>query len=179
MNIEIDPQMHYCVKCKDEYMPETVNCGVCGMALVSGVEMQRLQQTTQQQAASRKGALTPEDDILTIFKAGLSDVKRIERLLQQENIGTLICAEKSSCGKGCCGGGDSELKIRREDAQAAMAIIEEDFNRQTASHEMQSAVADYVVDVESSENVCPACGTAFSPTAGQPLTCPDCGLCFG
>jgi hypothetical protein len=75
-----------------------------------------------------------------------------------------------------------ELKIRREDAQAAMAIIEADFARQTASLDGHGAVADYVVDLESSENVCPACGAAFfqnSGNGGQPLTCPDCGLCFG
>ncbi len=181
MTLEIDPEMRYCVKCKDEYMPEMTNCGVCGLPLVSGSEMRQQQQTSRQQAKNRKGALTPEDEIITIFKAALSDCKRIERQLQQENIGTLIFGEKSSggCGKGCCGSGEMEVKVRREDAQAALAIVEEDFKRQTASHDGHSAVADYVVDPESSENVCPACGTPFSPSAGQPLTCPDCGLCFG
>jgi len=181
MAFDIDPEMRYCPKCNDEYEPEMTACGVCGMALVLGAEMLMPRQTTRQQAAVRKGALTPDDEIVTIFKASLNDARRVERLLQQENIGTLLWGDKPSCGKGCCGGGDLELRVRREDARAAMLLIEEDFKRQTASHGDHSAVADYVVDPENSENVCPACGATFAldTRPGRSLTCPDCGLCFG
>ena len=176
---EIDPQMRYCLQCNDEYMPDRSHCGVCGAVLLSGAEMLAARQSSQQQKARRKGALTPDDDIITIFKASLLDVKRLEPQLQRENIGVLIWGDKPSCGKGCCGGGDLELRVRREDAVAALAIIEADFTRQTASHGMHDAVADYVVDPEAFENSCPACGCTFSNSGGQSLTCPDCGLCFG
>ena len=179
MITDIDPQMHYCLKCNDEYMPERNTCGVCGAALLTGAEMLAQRQTSHQQKASRKGPLTPADDIITIFKASLSDVKRLEPQMQKENIGVLIWGDKPSCGKGCCGGGDLELRVRREDATAAMAIIEADFTRQTASHGIHSAVADYGVDPEVGENSCPACGCFFSANGSQALTCPDCGLCFG
>lgn len=183
MTLDIDPEMRYCIKCNDEYMPQITTCGVCGMALLTGTEMLNRHQATHQQKAGRKGALTPTDEIVTIFKAPLADIKRIEQQLKRENIGTLVLGDKPSCGKGCCGGGgELELRVRREDAMAAMAVIEDDFKRQTASHEMQSAVADYVVHLEGDENCCPACGCTFSMASqrgGQGLTCPDCGLCFG
>ncbi len=179
----IDPEMHYCLRCNDEYMPERVACGVCGATLVSGADMLAQRQSRGQQKASRKGALTPDDDIITILKAPMLDVKRLEKQFQQENIGAVIWGDKSSCGKGCCGGGELELRVRREDAMAAMAIIEADFKRQTASHESHhDAVADYVFDPGRGENCCPACGSTFSTGSqggSQGLTCPDCGLCFG
>jgi uncharacterized Zn ribbon protein len=179
MNLDIDPQMRYCLKCNDEYMPERSTCGVCGAALLTGTEMLAQRQSSRQQTASRKGALTPADDIITIFKASLLDVKRLEVQLQRENIGVLIWGDKPSCGKGCCGGGDLELRVRREDATAAMAIVEADFARQTASHGIHNAVADYGFDPEGGENSCPACGCTFAADGSQALTCPDCGLCFG
>ncbi len=179
---DIDPQMHYCLKCNDEYMPDRKICGVCGAALLTGTEMLMQRQTSLQQTSRRKGALTPDDDIITIFKASLLDVKRLERQLQKENIGVLIWGDKPSCGKGCCGGGDLELRVRREDAMAAMAIVEADFTRQTASHGVHNAVADYGFDPEVATNSCPACGCSFAldlRDGSQGLTCPDCGLCFG
>lgn len=180
MITDIDPQMHYCLKCNDEYMPERSTCGVCGAALLTGVEMLAQRQSSRQQKATRKGALTPDDDIITIFKASLRDVKRLESQLLKENIGVLVWGDKpSACGKGCCGGGDLELRVRREDAMAATAIIEADFTRQTASHGIHNAVADYGFDPEGGDNSCPACGCTFSAAGGQALTCPDCGLCFG
>lgn len=179
MITEIDPQMHYCLQCNDEYMPERTTCGVCGATLLTGVEMRAQQQAGRRQTASRKGALTPDDDIITIFKASLLDMKRLEPQLEKENIGVLIWGDKPSCGKGCCGGGDLELRVRREDATAAMAIVEADFTRQTASHGMHDAVADYVFNPEGGENSCPACGCTFAVNGSQTLTCPDCGLCFG
>lgn len=175
---DIDPQMHYCLKCEDEYMPERTTCGVCGASLLSGAEMLVQQQRSRQQASSRKGPLTPDDDIITIFKASLLDIKRLEPQLQKENIGTVVWGDKPACGKGCCGGGDLELRIRREDAMAAMAVIEADFKRQTACDGIHSAVVDYGFDPEVGENCCPACGCRFR-TGAQALTCPDCGLCFG
>lgn len=182
MITDIDPQMRYCLSCNDEYVPEMTSCGVCGTALVSGADLLVQRRSGSKQQALRKGALTADDDIVTVFKASLADIRRIEQQLQHENIGSLIAADKPSCGKGCCGGGEIELRVRREDAMAAAAIIEADFTRQTASHGNHSAVADYGFNPEEESNSCPACGCTFSlaaASAAQSLTCPDCGLCFG
>jgi len=184
MITDIDPQMRYCVRCNDEYIPEMSNCGVCGAVLLNGVDLLAQRRAGRSQHAARKGALTAGDDIVTVFKASLADVRRLEQQMKRENIGTLIVGDKpaSSCGKGCCGGGEIELRVRREDAMAAMAVIEADFVRQTASHGSHSAVADYGFNPEGESNSCPACGCSFSMSGArgaQSLTCPDCGLCFG
>lgn len=178
MVANIDPEMRYCLRCNDEYEPEIVTCGGCGQALLSGVEVLALRQGGGQRQAKRKGPLTAADSIVTVFKAPLADVKRIERQLQRENIGAMIAGSGPSCGKGCCGGGEMELRVRQEDAPAAMAVIEADFVRQTASHGEHGAVADYGFDPLGHEHSCPACGCVFAP-GGQGMTCPDCGLCFG
>lgn len=181
MITDVDPQMRYCLSCNDEYIPEMSRCAVCGAVLISGVDL-LAQRQSGGGSKFRKGALTVEDDIVTIFKASLADVRRIEQQFARENIGTLIWGDKPSCGKGCCGGGEIELRIRREDAMAAMAIIEADFTRQTASHGTHAAVADYGFNSEGDSNCCPACGCTFSMSGvidEQLLTCPDCGLCFG
>ncbi|MBA3014065.1 MAG: hypothetical protein KKD63_10585, partial [Proteobacteria bacterium] len=134
MITDIDPQMRYCLRCNDEYIPEMSGCGVCGAALISGADLLAQRQSKGKAQVVRKGALTVDDDIVTIFKASLAEVRRIEQQLKLDNIGTLVWGDKPSCGKGCCGSGEIELRVRREDAMAAMTIIEADFTRQTASH---------------------------------------------
>lgn len=174
MNLVIDPTMYYCVNCNDEYMPEASKCGVCGAELISGEALLAQRQNEQAKLASRLGELTPADQIVTICRDEVYEVKRIEQLLKAENIGTLITGEESSCGKGCCGG-RVELKVRVQDVQAAMAVIEADLDRTTASHE-HKAFADYGFDQAAAEHTCPACGATFVVNGN---TCPDCGLCFG
>ena len=174
MDFKIDPTMRYCLNCDDEYMPEIMQCGVCGADLISGEELLAQKRNYKDQRASRLGKLTAADDIITIFKAALYEVKRIEQYMKAENIGTLIVGDDDSCGKGCCGGG-VELKVRVQDAPAAMAVIEADLDQTTASHE-HGAFADYGFDQAEAEHICPACGTDF---VGNGSTCPDCGLCFG
>ena len=172
----IDSEMKYCTACDDEYMPEIVNCGVCGARLISGAELMLKKEARQQRLDSRRGELTVDDDIVTILRAPMADIKRVGAQLGRENIGTLIFGEDPSCGKGCCGGGTFELKVRREEAQLALAIIESDFDRTTAINEHNTAYVDYGFDPEEGENTCPACGCTFTTDS---VTCPDCGLCFG
>ena len=174
MSLEIDPAMHYCVNCDDEYMPEILKCGVCGADLISGEELLAQKLGYQEQLASRLGELTAADDIVTILKAELHEVKRIEQHLKAENIGTLIIGDENSCGKGCCGG-SVELKVRVQDTLAAMAVIEVDLDRAAAKHEHE-AFADYGFDQARAEHTCPACGAIFAVDGN---TCPACGLCFG
>ncbi len=171
----IDKNMRYCLSCQDEYRPEIEKCGVCGGDLLTGEELIAKEKSIKQHSTLRKGALSESDDLVTILKASMVDVKRVDQQLTRENIGTLIRGDESSCGKGCCGGGSVELLVRREDGQAAIAIIESDFDKATAFDSHNTAYVDYGFDSSRDENTCPACGTGFSGSA----TCPDCGLCFG
>ena len=175
MKMSIEKGMKYCLTCDDEYRPEIEKCGICGTKLMTGEELLVQENQKKQQVNARKGMLTQNDDVVTILKASMTDVKRLEQQLVNENIGTLILGDGPACGKGCCGSGDVELMVRREDAQAAIAIIENDFNNMTAIETHNTAYVDYGFDPSRSENSCPACGTSFSGSA----TCPDCGLCFG
>ena len=174
MALKIDPTMRYCQHCDDEYMPQIEKCGVCGADLISGTELLSHRQGRESKLAARLGDLTANDEIVTIFTAKVEEVKRIERLLKPENIGTLIVGDENSCGKGCCGG-NLELRVRVQDARDAMEIIEKDLDRTTVIHE-HKAFADHGFNQEAGEHTCPACGTIF-PTSNT--TCPDCGLCFG
>lgn len=169
-----DNEMKYCPVCEDEYMPSIVNCGVCGAVLLSGLEMLELHTREHGDMAKRKGALSADDDIATVFKGPMVDVKRVEAKLLSVNIGTLIVAQDSSCGKGCCAP-EVELKIRREDGHPALRIIESDFENMTGSSEFISVFEDTGFDPIDNESTCPACGCTFST---QNTACPDCGLCF-
>lgn len=170
-----DPQLKYCRVCKDEYLPEISNCGVCGDVLLNGAEMLAEYHEKKRVLTQRKGGLTPHDDIVTIFRGPLAEVKRIETYLASVNIGTRISGEEGGCGKGCCSP-DVELEIRREDAPEAQRIIELDFDKMTGIADFSHEIVDAGYDPNASTSTCPACGFTFSTTSN---TCPDCGLCFG
>lgn len=172
----IDPELKYCVRCDDEYLSHIEKCGVCGDALVSGAALLAMKQEQKRFTDSRRGALTEQDDIVTIFKAPLGEIKRLELQLNNHNIGTLVIGEGPSCGKGCCGGGNAELLVRREDFADAMVLINEDFERMTALTDHNAAFAEHTLDPAAELATCPACGFSFAATSD---TCPDCGLCFG
>ncbi len=171
--MHIDPTMRYCVNCDDEYMPQIEKCGVCGSVLLSGTELLARKQGRESILAARLGDLTPSDEIITIYKGKVDEVKRIERLLKAENIGTLIVGDENTCGQGCCGG-SVELRVRVQDGRDALAIIERDLDETTNMHE-HKAFADHGYNQQAGEHTCPACGTVFPTTE---TTCPDCGLCF-
>jgi hypothetical protein len=170
-----DVEMKYCSACGDEYMPEALKCGVCGKTLLSGQEMQAQTNSQQDEFKNRRGALTPTDDIATVFKGSMADIKRIEQQLLAVNIGTLIVGDDGGCGKGCCSP-EVELKIRREDGEAALKIIDSDFDNMTGAHEFSQEFTDNGFNPDVQEASCPACGFIFSTAT---TTCPDCGLCFG
>ena len=169
-----DNEMKYCPVCDDQYMPELVNCGVCGEILLTGIEMDRRHTMQHGDIEKRKGALTPDDDIATVFKGPTADVKRVQAKLSAVNIGTVIVTQDGACGKGCCAP-EVELKIRREDGGAALKIIESDFDDMTSAAEFIHGFDDAGFDPEENESTCPACGYTFST---QNSVCPDCGLCF-
>lgn len=169
-----DPKMKYCTVCDDEYMPEIVKCGVCGNLLKSGQEILEAHEKRQRDLAVRKGAITASDDVVTILKTSMDEVKRIAALLENEKIGTLLLGEAGGCGKGCCGS-ELELKVRREDVALAMEIIDIDFQKMTAISNSELN-QDGGFNSALMSATCPACGFTFSTSSS---VCPDCGLCFG
>jgi len=170
-----DPELKYCPQCRDEYRADIVRCGVCGIELVSGVEMQTLAEGGQVKREHRQGGLTPEDDIVAIHKAPLRDIRQLEELLREERIICLVTGDEQSCGKGCCPS-NFYLQVRREDAMDALRVIEAVHAQHTALHSHDTSHSHGVFNADAGEATCPACGHKF-PTAFT--TCPDCGLCFG
>ncbi len=92
-----DPEMKYCPKCKDEYMMVAEHCAACNILLLTGTEMLNFQASGN---GARKGALTADDDIVTLHKGPLADLKHLQGLFEQENIGVAIVSEEGGCGKG-------------------------------------------------------------------------------
>lgn len=171
----IDPELKYCPNCNDEYRAEVESCASCGLVLILGNDRIAMEEARRQKLSSRRGELTPEDDLVAIHKAPLNDIKHIEELLTAERIGTQLAGDDQSCGKGCCPS-NYFLLVRREDAEDALAIMHAEYQRMTALEHHDNGHADSVYDDSADEATCPACGHCFATTS---TTCPDCGLCFG
>lgn len=174
----IDPELKYCPRCKDEYRAEITLCADCGVALLSGKEMMERSKDSLARKNGRQKEITPEDDLVSIHKADMKEVKILEKELQKENIAVLIAGEGggSSCGKGCCGSSSFYLQVHRGDARDAFAVVQAYIDRTTAISHHDLSHCDSVYNPEEKQAVCPACGFKFQTSAA---ICPDCGLCFG
>ncbi len=171
----IDPELKYCPRCRDEYRADIVQCASCAIPLIVGAEFGKLEKQRHSPLHNRKGALTPEDELIVIHQAGLADAKHLQALLEKERIGTLLASEDKACGKGCCAP-KFFLQVRREDVPDAIEILQEEYRRTTGLAGQEEVHPDAVFDPESGEAVCPACGFTFATTS---TVCPDCGLCLG
>ena len=94
-----DPELKYCPKCSDEYMMAAEYCAACNILLLTGLEMVELQKGSGGRLA-RKGALTEDDDVVTVYKGSLIDVKHLQSLCEKENIGVAIVSPAGGCGSG-------------------------------------------------------------------------------
>ena len=171
----IDPEYNYCPSCHDEFMPKAQTCLSCNVTLLSGSEMLKHKLKVNQEKIARKGDLTGNDEIVTVHKAALAEIKKLEKLCQDENIGVLVVSEDGGCNKGCCPS-SYYLQVRKEDGMVALALIKKEFARTTGVNEQDLIHADNVFDGNVNQAICPACGFLFQTTT---TTCPDCGLCFG
>ncbi len=171
----IDPELKYCLKCKDEYRADIVRCGVCGEELVLGGQVLAIEKAREERRAGRGGQLTEADDTVAIRKAPLAEVKALQAALARENFATLLSGDEHSCGKGCCPS-NFYLHVRRADAHDAMAVLAREFARTTGLADHDLSTIDSVFDADNGQATCPACGMGFTTTT---TTCPDCGLCFG
>lgn len=90
-----DPELKYCPKCNEEYMLTAEKCAECCLTLLTGTEMVHFHAGGRD---ARKGALTEDDDLVTVHKGSLADLKHIEGLCKQENIGVAIVSQSGGCG---------------------------------------------------------------------------------
>ncbi len=172
----IDPDLKYCPQCDDEYMPVAETCAACEIHLITGRERLERENAVLRHRDNRKGALTAGEDLVTVYRGSLTELKKLEDLLKTENIGTLVSGDDASCGKGCKPSVHF-LNVRREEAGDAMAIIETEYHRSLGMADYDTSHCDAVFNPEAEEALCPACGHRFAASGG--LECPDCGLCFG
>ncbi len=171
----VDPEMNYCPACGDEYRTDIQKCAGCEIELVSGLEKLAEIQKRELALASRSMEISVDDELITLRKGQLKDVKQLKKLLAKERIPAILAGDEQSCGKGCCGQ-EMYLQTRVRDAESAMAVLNQEFVKNTslASHDMTYAGAVFVEGAESV--VCPACGCNFAPDAE--MDCPECGLSF-
>lgn len=170
----IDPEMNYCPACEVEYRGDINTCPSCNVQLLTGAEkIEQLQMQNSSQNV-RSMELSPGDELVSIRKGPLKDMKMLQKVLVAERIPSILAGDEASCGKGCCGP-EMYLQIKSEDIDVAAEVLARDFVRSTALNITDLKHADVVFDEQAKETVCPACGCRFSPTVGA---CPDCGLCF-
>ena len=172
----VDPEMNYCPLCGDEYRAVSKRCATCEIELISGAEKFAQVQKEKQLVTGRSMEFTADDELVNLRKGMLNDMKQLQSLLAKQRIPAILTSDDTSCGKGCCGT-EMYLQVRKNDTEAALAVLAKDFMETTslASHDLTHVDAVFVQEAES--NVCPACGCQFS-SRGQ-MDCPECGLSFG
>lgn len=170
----IDPEMNYCPDCEDEFRGDIVKCPTCDVVLMTGEE--KIQHVSAEKESSnlRTMDISADDELVSIRKGPLKDVKGLKRILAAERIPAILAGDEGGCAKGCCGP-EMYLQIRKEDMDAAETVLARDFVKNTALNIDDLKHADVIFDERAAETVCPACGCKFSPTVGA---CPECGLCF-
>lgn len=168
-----EKQYNYCPVCLDEYRAEIELCAVCSAKLKTGEEMMSLAEKGREKVSGRTGELNADDDLVSVRRGPLAEMKVYEKLLLNDKIGAMLVGDESSCGKGCCPG-NFDLVVRREDGRDALLIIEAEIRRTAVIDHGGAKNGDAVFDPLSAENTCPACGHNFSGGT----ECPDCGLCF-
>ena len=174
MKFRIEPELKYCPVCNDEYRSEIINCASCSIELLTGDQMLDLEQQKQQKKANRSMELSPDDEMVSIRKGPVMQMKELQVMLERQGIPSLAVNEDSSCGKGCCGA-DVIVQVRRSDVQDVMEILSHDHVQSTGLHDHDISHATAVFNAAAENATCPACGCDF-PTSQA--TCPDCGLCF-
>lgn len=173
--MKFEAELKYCPQCQDEYRADIESCADCKITLLTGAEMLDLVSRSQMLRNQRRGELSADDDIVTIHKGTLADLKKLEAAFVRENIGMMIVGDEGGCNKGCCPS-TFYMQVRREDAQAAFALIQDDFRQSTGLEEYDTRHSEAVFNEGEGQAICPACGFEFETST---TTCPDCGLCFG
>ncbi len=169
-----DPEYKYCPECRDEYRMEIEYCAECEIKLLTGEDMN----TANGNRSAKAGGLPklgPDDDIVPVQQGDLKQLKSVAHTLEKEGIPSLLMGEKPGCSKGCCGGPAAYLAIRREDVPLAQRVIQRYWDRTTGLASFDTSGSETVVNMDTGDGTCPACGFQFQTSTD---TCPDCGLCL-
>ena len=170
----IDPEMNYCPDCEVEFRSDIRKCPSCNVSLMTGKEKIVQQSAESESFNSRNMQISPDDELVSIRKGPLKDMKVLQKMLEKERIPAILAGDENTCNKGCCGS-EMILQIKSTDMDEAAEVLARDFVKSTALNVEDLKHADVVFDEQAAETVCPACGCKFSPTVGA---CPECGLCF-
>lgn len=175
MKLNIEPDLKYCPQCNDEYRAEIKTCAVCGLELLTGVQMQARLDASLQRKAARTMEILPSDPMTTVRKGSVLVIKQLQSYLLEQGIPSLAIKESpENCSKGCRGG-ELLLHVRTSDLQDVMVALEQEYRQTTGLSEHDTSLAGSVYNAQAEEATCPACGFRFSTRSP---TCPDCGLCF-
>lgn len=169
---QVDSQMKYCPTCGDEYRAEFVECVACGVALIAGEVKKEALHKIDQAIASRPTKIDVNDDVVTLQKGPMKDMKELKKCLQNHYIPSLLVSDGVPQA-GCCGGPQLFIKVRREDAEMAVHVLSNELSAVTHIAEHDLTGIGEVFDEHKGANVCPACQHTFSSKDG---VCPDCGL---
>ena len=175
MKRTIDPESKYCPQCGDEYRAEIDCCAVCSVTLLDGSTLLEQQRQHDRKKAARRLPLSENDDLVSIRKGSVIEMRHLQALLEREGIPSLVVNEEGTCRSSCCGGPSLTVQVRAADLEDAQAFLVQDHIRSTALNEHDLSAAGVVFDTAADSAVCPACGCSF-PTSQN--ACPDCGLCF-
>ena len=171
----IEPDLKYCPICDEEYRADIITCADCNVTLLTGTQKLELEQQKQQKKVARNMRLSPDDNMVTIRKGPVLQMKELQILLERESIPSLTIKDDSGgCGGGCCGT-ELLLQVRMTDVQEVVAILEQEHVRSTALEQHDTTYAGAVFNTAAEKATCPACGYSFPTTESA---CPDCGLYF-
>lgn len=96
----IDPEMNYCPQCEVEFRGDISSCFSCNVPLISGSEKIKLQAAADSSYSSRSMEISPDDELVSIRKGPLKDIKVLQKLLEKERIPAILAGDEGSCGKG-------------------------------------------------------------------------------
>ncbi len=171
MSLTIDPELKYCLTCREEYRADITLCAHCGESLVSGTEV-----LEKDQKSSQLQDIVPGEPLVAIRKGAAIQIKQLHAYLATEGIVSLVTADPDSCGKGCCGGAELLLEVREDELTEALAALKKEHQKATGLADFDQTFTDAVYNPQAEQATCPACGFTFSTSS---TCCPDCGLCFG
>jgi len=174
MKREIEAELQYCPDCMEEYRADISTCADCHIPLVSGRKLLEARKDSEQKQQGDTMVISPDDELVTIRKGPLVQIKDFQNMLKRAGIPSLAVSEDSNCGQGSCAT-NLLVQIRRDDLQEVMGILEYDHIRSTGLEDHDLSTAGAVIDTEAEQATCPACGHRFSTAESA---CPDCGLCF-
>lgn len=172
LSSQVNSEMKYCPGCGDEYRAEFVECVACGVALIDGEVKKEALSKIDRAIASRPSEISTSDDIVTLQKGPMKDMKELKKCLGQHYITALLVSDGVPQA-GCCGGPQLFIKVRREDAEMAVHVLSNELSAVTHIAEHDLTGIGEVFDEHKGDNICPACQHIFSSKDG---ICPDCGL---